>query len=41
MKHMLDVLDNYNCQIEYPKYMLDVFDLSFSVSNFLNDNTTY
>ena len=39
MKHMIDVLENCNCQIGYTKYKLDVFRLCFSVSNFLNDNT--
>jgi hypothetical protein len=39
MKHMLDILENCNCRIGYTKDMLDVFGLSFSVSNFLNDNT--
>jgi hypothetical protein len=38
MKHMLDVLENCNYQIGYTKYMFNVFCLSFSVSNFLNDN---
>jgi hypothetical protein len=35
MKHVLDVLENCNCQIGYTKYMLDVFG-----HYFLNDNAT-
>jgi hypothetical protein len=38
MKHIIDVLENCNCQIRYTKYMLGVFGISFSISNLLNDN---
>jgi hypothetical protein len=41
MKYIFDVLENYNCKIRYTKYMLDVFSISFFISNFLNDNVTY